>query len=331
MIQQIFQNSFKKAIIYPLHKKGDYDDPTNYRGISFLNTSAKLFAAHIYNRLTCWVENKNVLQESQAGFRKKYSTVDQVFALLNIAEIYKQKYKKLYSFFVDFRAAFDTIAREALIYKLYNIGLSTKIINILRAMYANNVAYVWDGESISGEFTTTMGVKQGCILSALLFILFINDISDAVKGGIEFGGIKIPDLKYADDIVFLSDTVDGLQLMMNRLSVYCKYWNLSVNLHKSKVMVLRGGGGRYSQNERWTYQGESVEVVREYKYLGILVSSNLNMKKHLEAKLSEAKRAISSVWGRCINNKYVTHSSKQKLFRTTAASVLLYGAQVWGY
>lgn len=179
-------DSFKKTIIYPLHKKGDYNDPANYRGISFLNTSAKLFAALIFNRLTCWVKDNKVLWEYQAGFRKNYSTVDQIFALINIAEIYKQKHKKLYTFFVDFRAAFDTIARETLFYKLYRIGISTKIINILREMYKNNVAYVWDGESVSGEFTTTMGVKQGCILSSLLFILFINDITEAVKGGIEF-------------------------------------------------------------------------------------------------------------------------------------------------
>lgn len=323
--------SFKKALIFPIHKKGDHNDPSNYRGISFLNTSAKIFAALIFNRLNHWVRNINILSEFQAGFRKKYSTVDQIFTLLNIAEIYKRSHKKLYAFFVDFRAAFDSIPREALFYKLHTIGISNKIINILRALYENNIAYVWDGESLSDEFTTTMGVKQGCILSALLFILFINDITEAVRGGIEFNRERIPCLMFADDIVFLADTVEGMQLMMNRLRDYCQRWNLSVNLNKSKMMVFRSGGGRYSRSEQWTYNGEGVEIVREYKYLGVWISANLNMNKHLESKLSEAKRAISSVWGRCISNKYITHSSKQKLFHSTAASILLYGAQVWGY
>lgn len=151
----------------------------------------------IFNRLTQWVQNKKVLSEFQAGFRKEYSTVDQIFSLINIAESYKKTDGKLYAFFVDFRAAFDPISREALFYKLYRIGVTRA--RLLRAMYDNNLAYVWDGDSISDEFSTSMGVKQGCILSALLFILFINDVIDTVRGGIEFGQAVIRALMYADD------------------------------------------------------------------------------------------------------------------------------------
>lgn len=323
--------SFKKAIIFPIHKKGEYNDPANYRGISFLNTSAKLFSALLYSRLNQWVKSAKILHELQAGFRENYSTVDHIFTLFNIAEIYRNKQKKLYAVFVDFRAAFDSVDREALFYKLYRTGVSSKIINTLRALYENNIAYVWDGNGISEGFPTTTGVKQGCILSALLFILFINDITDNIGCGIEINGTRIPALMYADDIVFLAESVHSMQLMINRLETYCKTWNLSVNLEKTKIMIFRDGGGRYSRNETWTYQGVHIEVVREYKYLGVLITANLNMKKHLESKLSEAKRAVSSVWDRCIKNNLITHSSKQKIIRTAATSILLYGAQVWGY
>lgn len=333
---RIFQNSiipdeFKKSIIFPLFKKGNAEDPANYRGIAFLNTIAKLFAGIIENRLSDWVRRKRILSEFQAGFRRSYSTIDHIFSLYNIVDYYLQNKKKLYVFFVDFRAAFDSVTRDHLFYKLSTIGLSSKIINTLRALYTNNTAYVWDGKSISDEFRTEMGLKQGCILSALLFVLYINDITDAVGGGISFGGIKIPALMYADDIVFFSERVDGLQLMMNKLKDYCKCWNLQVNLSKSKVMIFRGGGGRNARNEKWSYNGETVEIVREYKYLGVLFTSNLNMKKHLEGKLKEAKRGISAVWERCFKNRCIEHSAKQKLFRSTASAILLYGSQVWGY
>ncbi|XP_055910388.1 uncharacterized protein LOC129944748 [Eupeodes corollae] len=92
---------FHKSIIFPLHKKGSYEDPAIYRGISFLNTCAKLFAGLIHNRLSKWVEDKNILWEFQAGFRKSYSTIDHIYA-----------------FFIDFRAAFDSVDRQALFYKL---------------------------------------------------------------------------------------------------------------------------------------------------------------------------------------------------------------------
>lgn len=136
---------------------------------------------------------------------------------------------------------------------------------------------------------------------------------------------------FADDFAIFAETVNSMQLMINRLANYCRTWNLSVNLAKTKMMIFRNGGGRISRNEQWKYEGEQIEVVREYKYLGVLITANLNMKKHFVTKLSEAKRAIGSVWGRCIGNKYLSHSAKQKIIRATATSILLYGAQVWGY
>ncbi|XP_055911410.1 uncharacterized protein LOC129945575 [Eupeodes corollae] len=208
-------------------EKCSYEDPANYRGISFLNTCAKLFAGLIHNRLSKWVEDKNILSEFQSGFRKSYSTIDHIFSLLNIADLYKRKQKKLYAFFIDFRAAFDSVDRQALFYKLSVSGVSSKVIN------------VWDGESISEEFATVTGLKQGCILSALLFIIFINDITDEVRGGITVEGLTVPALMYADDIVLFSETVDGMQLMINRLEIYCNRWNLEVNLQKSKMMIFR--------------------------------------------------------------------------------------------
>lgn len=233
--------SFRRAIIFPLYKKGDPEDPTNYRGISFLNTVAKLFGAILFNRLSEWVENKQILHEFQAGFRKNYSTIDQIFSLVNIGDIYKKRGKKLYAFFVDFRAAFDSIPREALFYKLYGYGISTKMISVIRAIYKENFARVWDGKFLSDEFETSMGVKQGCVLSTLFFVLYINDIIDSVKGGIVMSGKNIPGLMFADDLVFLSETINGMQLMINRLERYCKTWNLSVNLAKSKIMIMRRG------------------------------------------------------------------------------------------
>ncbi|XP_055910471.1 uncharacterized protein LOC129944835 [Eupeodes corollae] len=197
-------------------------------------------------------------------------------------------------------------------------------------MNENNVSYVWDGQFTSEDFEAEMGVRQGCVLSTLLFILFINDIVEEVGGGIEFGSLRIPCLIFADDIVFLAESVDGMQLMINRLEHYCDLWNLTVNLGKSKMMIFRDGGGRYSRNERWTYKGQNLEIVREYNYLGVLICANLNVKKHFETKLAEAKRAISSIWGRCIESRFVDHSAKIQIFRATASSIMLYGAQVWG-
>jgi len=105
---------FQTATIFPLFKQGDINDPSNYRGISFQNALAKVFTFIIHARLASWVEDNSILSDFQAGFRKGFSTVDNIFCLNSIAKHYLSKKKKLYALFVDFKAAFDSILRQAL-------------------------------------------------------------------------------------------------------------------------------------------------------------------------------------------------------------------------
>ncbi|XP_055902155.1 protein turtle homolog A-like [Eupeodes corollae] len=226
------------------------------------------------------LEVANVIEKAKAGKAPgddripmefyKNCTIEFVFALSE--ELNRKGAFNKPENYRDLRAAFDSIASEALFYKLYKIGISSKIINVLKAMYESNASCVWDGEFILEDFATEMGVKQGCVSSTLLLILFINDIVEAIGGGIELGQIWVPCLLFGDDIVFLSESVDGMQRMITRLESYCGLWNLSVNLEKSKMMVFRNGCGRYSRNEKWKYEGQNIEIVREHKYLVPLTS-----------------------------------------------------------
>lgn len=111
-------SSFKKSIIFPIHKKGDLNAVENYRGISFMNVIAKIFCGVLINRLENWVDVNNILTEVQAGFRKNYSTVDHIFTLTSIVKAFQARNKKVYTLFVDFKAAFDLVNRNALFFKL---------------------------------------------------------------------------------------------------------------------------------------------------------------------------------------------------------------------
>jgi len=177
----------------------------------------------LLERLENWVKNNNILTECQAGFRKGYSTVNNIFSLTSIARSYIDSGKKLYAFFVDFRAAFDSIDRRTVNYKLSNIGISTAFLNILQILYTDNLAAVWDGEQLSEWFTTEAGVKQGCLLSPLLFSLFLNDITDSLPCGIQICGCSIKALLYADDIVILAESPVELQAMITGTGIVSKH------------------------------------------------------------------------------------------------------------
>ena len=124
--------------ILPIYKnKGDIYNPENYRPISLLSCLGKLFTTIINNRLSKYAETFNVLSDCQAGFRKGYSTTDNLFIINSLIEIFKSKREKLFLAFVDFKQAFDTVWRDGLWQKLNTYHINGKCYNLIKNLYNN--------------------------------------------------------------------------------------------------------------------------------------------------------------------------------------------------
>lgn len=322
-------DTFRTSVIFPIHKKGDINAVGNYRGISFMNCIAKLLLGMINNRITEWTNRLQVLNEFQAGFRKGYSTIDNVFNLVSIINLKLAERKKVYSFFVDFKAAFDRVPRQQLIYKMHTIGLSSKIVDFIAKVYKNTKSTIWNGKELSGYFETKCGVKQGCLLSPLLFALYLNDLHDALGGGLYIDNLNVRLLMYADDIVLISDDKDILQKMINNLAEYCDLWGMEVNKDKSEVMVFRKGG-RIADVETWKYKGESLRVVNEYQYLGITLTPKLSFAKHIENKNNASKICLNVTWKDFTGKPNISLTAKWKMFLSVCRAIQSYGSQIWG-
>ena len=131
-----FPDVWSKGIILPLYKnKGDINDPDNYRGITILSCFGKLFTSLLNKRLNSFLENYNILCEEQAGFRKHYSTVDHMFSLKMLIDLYLAKDKKLFCSFIDYRKAFDSVDRVALWQKLLSYNIDGKCFKIIYNMH----------------------------------------------------------------------------------------------------------------------------------------------------------------------------------------------------
>ena len=125
-----FPESWSTGIIIPIFKNnGETNDPNCYRGITLLSCLSKLFTSVINNRLNNFIEENKILNENQAGFRKGYSTIDNIFLVSSLINLMCSRKKKLFCAFVDYQKAFDSIWREALWSKLLKEGISGKIIN----------------------------------------------------------------------------------------------------------------------------------------------------------------------------------------------------------
>ena len=108
-------------------------------------------------------------------------------------------------------------------------------------MYASLVCCVKTDAGLSSSFDTKIGVKQGCILSPTLFSIYLNDLNDCFDhlcDPIKIHNTSISSLLYADDIVLISNSAEGLQRAMNKLGNFCQVWNLTVNISKTKVIVF---------------------------------------------------------------------------------------------
>lgn len=132
-----YPEQWAKAVLVPLHKKGPTSDVNNYRGIALLSVIGKLFCKILNSRLVHWADTCEIQKEEQAGFRKGYSTTDNIFILQSLIQKYCSKQKgRLYVLFVDFSKAFDTIPHALLFYQLMQKGVHGKILRVMRSMYS---------------------------------------------------------------------------------------------------------------------------------------------------------------------------------------------------
>ena len=330
-----FPKMWSSSLIVPIHKKGSYADPNNYRGISLLPVFSKVFMNVMYYRLNKWCCDHAVLCQEQGGFKQGFGTIDSIFTLNTIISKYTQKKGgRFYCAFVDFTKAFDLLNRNALWLKLEKLKVSSKMINMLKGVYKQVSAKILTKSSFTESFEYKWGVKQGCILSPTLFNMFIDDLSTFFK---DKGTFQIPLkdhevslLLYADDLVLLSDSAIGLQRQLNWLQEYCELWNLRVSKEKSKIMVFRNGG-RLRNYEKWFYNGSRLETCTYFTYLGVSFSSALSWSHNIKVRAAKGLRALGSI--RTLMYKIPDMNSKVlwKIFDTKIKPILHYGAEIWGY
>ena len=134
-------------------------DPSNYRGVTLLSSLGNLFSSLFSNHIENEIESKDILSPSQASFRKNCRTTDHIFTLFSLIKNAIIKGKYLYTCFVDFRKTYDSICRKRLLYRLEEIGLIGKILDIIKPMYKSPKVFLIHRDKISQTFLTTMGLK----------------------------------------------------------------------------------------------------------------------------------------------------------------------------
>lgn len=152
-------------------------------------------------------------------------------------------------------------------------------------------------DQLTDWFAVEAGVRQGDNLAPTLFTLFIDDLVPEINSlglGIDIGNECLSYLLYADDIVLLSDSCEGLQTQINRLSEWSKTWNLKVNTDKTKVMHVRKASKAESEF-RFYFNDMVLEIVPKYRYLGLVITNHLDFKESVDEMVSAGSRSLGSL------------------------------------
>ena len=169
--------------------------------------------------------------------------------------------------FIDYSKAFDSVCHSQLFNAFLEMGFPKHLVTLLQSLYVNQRAIIkWNGEHTS-EFEIGKGARQGCIVSPHLFVTYTEKgmrDAEASSFGITVGGIAISNLRYADDTALIENSKEALEHLTKNVNEVGKQLNLKLNVKKTKLMVA----GSLKEEHNITIDGEKVEQVESFKYLG---------------------------------------------------------------
>ena len=228
-----FPETWSQGLIFPLFKGGPISARTDvgkYRGITLLSIIGKIYTDFLNQRVSLWMEKECILSDEQAGFRRARSTVDQLFILTETIKCNRPQ--KTYCAFIDIAKAYDRVWRDGLWHKLWEAGVKGKMWRILKNIYKQVKSSVMLGKYRTDFFLIEVGLRQGCLLSPILFDLFIDDLVkeiNALGKGVQCGQKKLSILLFADDIVLLANSPEDLQLMLDTIYSFSLRYRFKFN------------------------------------------------------------------------------------------------------
>ena len=264
-------------MIIPIFKKGDSKQCTNYRRISLLSLPGKVYAKCLQRKCREIVELK--LEDGQCGFRPGRSTTDQIFTLKQIFEKSWEYGKDLFACFVDLEKAYDRVPRDKLWKVLQEYGVNGQLLRV-------------KGKQ-SKPFHVGVGLRQGCVLSPLLFIVYMNwiDKCNQTDECATIGNCKISRLLFADDLVLLSSTESGLQRTLNSFADACNTAGIKISTAKTEALHL----SRNPDQCVLQVNGTTLKQVEKFKYLGVAFTSDGRQNGELHTLIGKASAVIRAL------------------------------------
>ncbi|KAK3510626.1 hypothetical protein QTP70_011883 [Hemibagrus guttatus] len=313
------------GVVIPLFKKGDRRVCSNYRGITLLSLPGKVYSRVLKRRVQPLVEPQ--IQEKQCGFRPSRGTLDQLYTLHRVLEGSWEFSQPVHMCFVDLEKAFDRVPRGILWEVLWEYGVHGPLLRAVRSLYNRSRSLVRIASCKSDLFPVHVGLRQGCPLSPVLFIVFMDRISRHSQGleGVWFGDHRISSLIFADDVVLLAPSSLDLQHVLGHFAAECEAAGMRVSTSKLEAMVL----DRKKVACTLQVEGEVLPQVEEFKYLGVLFTSEGRMDREIDRRIGAAAAVMRSMYRSVVVKKELTQKAKLSIYQSIYVPTLTYDHELW--
>ncbi|KAI8429179.1 hypothetical protein MSG28_007716 [Choristoneura fumiferana] len=314
------------SIFIPLHKKGSTTKCSNYRLIALISHASKILLHILNERLKAYI-SKEIAPE-QAGFVKGKGTREQILIVRQIIEKAKEFNRPTYICFVDYQKAFDSVKWPHLWKTLADMGVPKHLVHTLRTLYENGSASVRVDNVTSDSLHPSAGVRQGCILSPLLFNIYTENIMRIAlenwTDGIPIGGKNISNLRYADDTTLIATSRENIAKLLHRIERVSLQFGLKINRQKTKMMIV----DRSQNNAPHITEIANCEVVQSYIYLGSLITNTGGSEDEIKRRIAITRSAMEKLT-RIWRDRNITKTTKVQLVRSLVFPIFLYGAETW--
>jgi len=320
-------DSQRHSVLTLLFKKGDKRNLDNWRPISLLNVDYKIATRALAKRLQNVIPK--IISFDQMGFIKKRSATENIRLVQDLLDFCSHTKLPSIFIFLDFKKAFDNIDHDFLfeVLKRYNFG--TSLIKWIKTIYKNADGKVTNNGWLSKTFSITKGVRQGCPLSALLFILVVEVFAMKIRNNKQIKGLRIPECKQsklnevkisqlADDTTLFVDSIQSGNEAMKEIKAFGTYAGPKLNFAKTQALYLNGNFDECVDGLQW-----SEEPV---KYLGVFMNVNGQNFENLNwyRKIDKIKRIIN-MW----KMRNLTYYGKITIIKALLISRIIYVATVY--
>ncbi|MHB9337741.1 RNA-directed DNA polymerase, partial [Fusobacterium pseudoperiodonticum] len=251
----------------------------------------------------------------------------QIFTLRQIFEKAWEYTKEVYACFVDLEKAYDLVPRNKLWGVLEEYEINGQLLAAIKSLYKCPKVCVRVNGIKSRSFTVGVGLRQGCVLSPLLFIIYMNWIDMRSRGGVgvEVGNCRVSHLLFADDMVLLCSSKNHLQHALDRFATECCNAGMKISTAKSETFVLSRNPAQCTLH----VSGATLKQVERFKSLGITFTSDGKSDGELDARIGGAGAVLHQLRRSVVIKRELGVKAKLAIFNSVFIPILTYGHEFW--